>query len=190
MCEVCKRSDRATIEGALVSMTTGVTRVTIEEIAERFGVDIEELKAHALFHTPLVSAEDFNEKPGAEDDSESRGHGSLVRTMKLKEADMLAEVSNEYLVTLKAMGRRINNLLEGGSSDSDGELSENNKHMRAAKLLTKPMVELYLGLGSEIRQTVKVAAEVDRMLNGPKDGVTSGLVALADAIRGSDTPNG
>ena len=189
MCEICKRPDRATIEGALVSMTTGVTRTTVEEIAERFKLDVEQLKAHALFHTPLVSAEDFEKTPvDATTEETPASHGSLVRNMKLKEADMLAEVSNEYLVTLKAMGRRINSLLS--DSNTEDEEAAADKQLKTAKLLTKPMVELYLGLGSEIRQTVKTAAEVDRMLNGPKDGVSSGLVALADAIRGSDMSNG
>ena len=54
-----------------------------------------------------------------------------------------------------------------------------------AKMLTKPMTDLYIGLGGEIRQAVKTMSEVDRMLNGPEDTATSGLRALADAIRGS-----
>lgn len=144
--------------------------MTIEDIANRFDVDVEELKMHALFHTPLVSLDDLS-------DSENK-HNSLVRNMKLKEADMLAEVSAEYLVTLKAMGRHINSLLD--ASDCK---------VKVSTLLTKPMVEMYIGLGSEIRQTVKTAAEIDRMLNGPKDGATAGLQALAEAIRGSASTN-
>lgn len=196
MCDICKRADRAIIEGALVSMTTGATKFTIEEIAEKYELDVEELKAHALFHTPLVSAADLEGDstqatvPSEGDDADAR-HGSLVRNMKLKEADMLAEVSAEYLITLKAMGRRINSLLSDAPEDGESEdMPKADKQLKTAKLLTKPMVELYLGLGSEIRQTVKTAAEVDRMLNGPKDGVASGLTALAAAIRGSDISNG
>lgn len=196
MCDICKRADRAIIEGALVSMTTGATKFTIEEIAEKYKLDVEELKAHALFHTPLVSAADLEEDStqateASEGDDVDARHGSLVRNMKLKEADMLAEVSAEYLITLKAMGRRINSLLSDAPEDGEGEdVPKADKQLKTAKLLTKPMVELYLGLGSEIRQTVKTAAEVDRMLNGPKDSVASGLTALAAAIRGSDISNG
>ena len=196
MCDICKRADRAIIEGALVSMTTGATKFTIEEIAEKYELDVEELKAHALFHTPLVSAADLEKdsthatEASEGDDADAR-HGSLVRNMKLKEADMLAEVSAEYLITLKAMGRRINSLLSDAPEAGEGEdVPKADKQLKTAKLLTKPIVELYLGLGSEIRQTVKTAAEVDRMLNGPKDGVASGLTALAAAIRGSDISNG
>lgn len=171
MCTICDRLDRTTIENALISM---LPSMTIEDIANRFDVDVEELKMHALFHTPLVSLDDLS-------DSENK-HNSLVRSMKLKEADMLAEVSAEYLVTLKAMGRHINSLLDVSESAID-------RKVKVSTLLTKPMVEMYIGLGSEIRQTVKTAAEIDRMLNGPKDGATAGLQALAEAIRGSASTN-
>jgi hypothetical protein len=186
MCTICTRVDRADIENALVSMSVGAAKISIKDIADKFGVDEDELKTHALFHTPLVNSSDLMSAVRDLDDTENMEvHGSLVRAMKLKEADMLAAVSGEYLVTLKAMGRRINGLLNDFNDDSSS-----NQHLAVAKLLTKPMVELYLGLGGEIRQTVKTAAEVDRMLNGPKDGVTSSLAALADAIRGSDVLNG
>ena len=99
---------------------------------------------------------------------------------------MLAAVGQEYLVTLKTMGRRINKLAQVSSIDIEDE----EKQLKLAKLLTKPMVDLYVGLGGEIRQTVKTMAELDRMLNGPEDNLSSGLGALAAAIRGSDGLNG
>ena len=95
---------------------------------------------------------------------------------------MLAEVSAEYLVTLKAMGRRIGKLLK----TSDNDIDDENKQFMVSKMLTKPMVELYLGVGSEIRQTIRAAAEIERMLNGPQDPAGAGLAALAAAIRGSE----
>ncbi|MEG2479896.1 MAG: hypothetical protein RSA50_06460 [Mucinivorans sp.] len=106
---------------------------------------------------------------------------SLTRRMKLREADMLSAVSNEYLVTLKTMGRRINKLASVSSIDVEDE----DKQLRLARLLTKPMTDLYIGLGGEIRQTIKTMAELDRMLNGPEDENSSGLKALASAIRNS-----
>ena len=114
-------------------------------------------------------------------DAEAKVPTSLARKMKLREADVLATVNNEYLVTLKAMGRRINRLANVSSIDAEDEA----KKVELAKLLTKPMVDLYIGLGGEIRQNVRAMAEVDRMLNGPQDSSNNGLQALADAIRGS-----
>lgn len=202
-CKICNHSERAEIENAILSMTyadTAEGRVTIEEIAKEFNVDINELKTHALFHTPLVTKSDFEhaEQPVETDlcangellatgeiepdDAKPTGRDSLTRKMKLREADMLAVVNNEYLVTLKAMGRRLNKLAAVSSIDAEDE----DKQFMLSKLLTKPMVDLYIGLGSEIRQNVKVMAELERMLNGPQDSTGGGLLALAQAIRGSD----
>ena len=193
MCTICNHPDRAEIENAILSMTDGV-KTSIEVIAEQYGVSLSDLKMHALFHTPLVGAADIEELRDAEtlgDTEQNVAVGatprdSLTRRMKLREADLLAAVGNEYLVTMKTMGRRINKLAQVSEID----IEDNDRQLKLAKLLTKPMVDLYVGLGGEIRQTVKTMAELDRLLNGPEDSATSGLVALAKAIQGSDKLDG
>lgn len=178
-CRICSHADRAEIENAILNLTAdspsnGVS--SIEMIADQYSVPLDELKMHALFHTPLISCDDLDLT------DEQPQKTSLTRKMKLKEADMLASVSREYLVTLKTMGRRINKLAQTSSIDIEDE----DQQMKLAKLLTKPMVDLYIGLGGEIRQTVKTMAEVDRMLNGPEDTGSAGLVALANALNSSN----
>ena len=200
-CRICQHPDRAEIENAILSMTADAPpngANSIELIAEQYQVPLDELKMHALFHTPLVGAGDVEElreaamlttTSGDTEQTEvvrSAPRDSLTRRMKLREADMLAAVGNEYLVTLKTMGRRINKLAQVSSIDIEDE----EKQLKLAKLLTKPMVDLYVGLGGEIRQTVKTMAELDRILNGPEDSTASGLVALAKAIQGSDQSDG
>lgn len=203
-CKICNHPDRAEIENAILTMTADAPpneKNSIEQIAEQYKVDLDELKMHALFHTPLVGDVDVEplkqeEAPLASsgdsvmaDDAElgkAEPRDSLTRRMKLREADMLAAVGNEYLVTLKTMGRRINKLAQVSSIDIEDE----EKQLKLAKLLTKPMVDLYVGLGGEIRQTVKTMAELDRLLNGPEDSAATGLAALAQAIRRSDDLNG
>ena len=193
MCTICNHPDRAEIENAILSMTDGV-KTSIEVIAEQYDVSLSDLKMHALFHTPLVNAADIEELRDAETlgDTEQTvaarptPRDSLTRRMKLREADLLAAVGNEYLVTMKTMGRRINKLAQVSEID----IEDNDRQLKLAKLLTKPMVDLYVGLGGEIRQTVKTMAELDRLLNGPEDSATSGLVALAKAIQGSDKLDG
>ena len=186
MCTICNHPDRAEIENAILSMTDGV-KTSIEVIAEQYDVSLADLKMHALFHTPLVGAADIEELRDAGDTVLTEAErpaprDSLTRRMKLREADLLAAVGNEYLVTMKTMGRRINKLAQVSEID----IEDNDRQLKLAKLLTKPMVDLYVGLGGEIRQTVKTMAELDRLLNGPEDSTTSGLVALAKAIQGSD----
>ena len=51
--------------------------------------------------------------------------------------------------------------------------------------MTKGMVELYLGCGDNVRKTIKDIADINQILNGPKDDGLSGLGALAAAIAGS-----
>lgn len=183
MCSICNRSDRAEIENAILNISAE-SGLTVESIAEQYSLNIDELRNHALFHTPLVApcdivtpTTDLQLNP----DAEAKVPASLARKMKLREADILATVNNEYLVTLKAMGRRINRLANVSEIDAEDEA----KRVELAKLLTKPMVDLYIGLGGEIRQNVKAMAEVDRMLNGPQDSGSNGLMALAEAIKGS-----
>lgn len=205
-CKICNHPDRAEIENAILTMTADAPpneQNSIEKIAEQYKVPLDELKMHALFHTPLVGDGDIEElhaeggcdgdvcnipsfDPSVEQTPKAAPRDSLTRKMKLREADMLAAVGQEYLVTLKTMGRRINKLAQVSSIDIEDE----EKQLKLAKLLTKPMVDLYVGLGGEIRQTVKTMAELDRMLNGPEDNLSSGLGALAAAIRGSDGLNG
>ena len=185
MCKICNRSDRADIENAILNISVE-SGLTVESIADQYQVDVSELRNHALFHTPLVAPCDIVvPEPVADESQLPEGKTSLARKMKLREADILATMNNEYMVTLKAMGRRINRLASISEIDAEDEA----KRVELAKLLTKPMVDLYIGLGGEIRQNVKAMAEVDRMLNGPQDNGNNGLQALADAIRGSGGGN-
>lgn len=184
-CPICDREDRAEIENAILHMTSSGEGQTIEQIAAAFEVNLDQLKMHAMFHTPLVSVEDLEPQVEAAKQMTLEGfdevkvqRDSLTRKMRLRETDVLNEVTNEYLITLKAMGRRINNLIAGTDEDSA---------YRTSKLLTRPVVDLYIGLGGEIRQTVKTIADIERAINGPQNDASSGLRALADAIRGSDT---
>ena len=194
-CMICNHPKRDEIENALLTMVFDAppnASNSIEAIADQYKVSLEELKMHAMFHTPLVGDGDvasINQKTATVDNADGNvttSRDSLTRKIKLREADMLATVGREYLVTLKTMGRRINKLAQISSIDVEDE----EKQLKLAKLLTKPMVDLYIGLGGEIRQTVKTMAELDRMLNGPEDSAATGLAALAQAIRRSDDLNG
>lgn len=180
MCNICNRPDRSDIENAILAISTE-SGLTVDAIAEQYGCDLSDLRTHALFHTPLLASCDVEQfEPGAKK-TEREPRASLARKVKLREVDTLEAVNNEYMVTLKAMGRRINRLASPSSIDAE----DAEKRVELSKLLTKPMVDLYVGLGGEIRQNVRAMVEIDRALNGPQDNGSSGLQALADAIRGS-----
>lgn len=202
-CFICNHPDRGEIENAILQMTSAATpeeRVSLENIAEQFDLkgkdQYNQLKMHALFHMPLVTKHDlevaaadlsdhFAEgavvKETPESSTYTEGRMSMAQKLKLHEADMLTAVNHEYLVTLKAMGRRLNKLAHTSSIDDEDQ----EQTLKISKWMTKPMVDLYLGLGAEIRKNVATLAEVDRALNGPQDSAASGLAALASAIRNS-----
>lgn len=187
-CKICSHPERAEIENAILALTTSGYGA-IGDIATQYDVPLDELKMHAMFHTPLVSDADIkaielrtgSKESEPEIEPDRPRNDSLTRKMGLREASILAAVANEYLVTMKTMGRRINRMVQVAPDEEDQA-----KQLALAKMLTKPMVDLYIGMGSEIRQTVKTMGELDRMLNGPEDSANSGLAALAAAIRKSD----
>lgn len=160
VCKICTHPQRAEIEAAILRISPTDPSVSMDSIAEEYGVEVTDIKKHALLHTALGMSPEDSE--------------SIARKLKLRESDMLTEVAVEYLVTLKGVGRRLNRYI------AEGEDS-----VRFEKMLTKPVVDMYLGLGSEIRQTVKAIADIDHLMNGPKEDNTSGLAALAAAINAS-----
>lgn len=162
-CSICSHPKRAEIEKAILRISTDNPALTMEQIAEEYDLGITEIRKHAVLHQSL------NVDPVAL----AEGCETLARRAKIREASILEDVVIEYYGSLKNLGTKINRL----TTDQD--------ETKFTKLLTKPVVDMYLGLGSEIRQTVNAMAELDRILNGPKDDNASGLAALASAIAAS-----
>ena len=116
-CAVCTHDKRVEIDTALLKMTPESGTLTLERIAEAYDVTIEDLQEHALFHTS------FNCEPDGD---------SIVRQIKMREADMLSSMAVDQLTTMKAVGKRIRRFVE--SSDEED--------IRFEKMLTKPVVDL------------------------------------------------
>lgn len=161
-CPICEHEKRFEIEQAILHISQ---TCTIESIADVYDVSVQAIKEHAILHNTV------GDICGFDSDGEV---SSLAKQVKQKEAAMVAEVMSEYLVTLKNVGRRINRFAFSEVDD-----------VRFEKLLNKPIVDLYLGLGSEIRQTAKTLADINQILNGPQDNGSAGLVALSWAIKES-----
>lgn len=164
-CSICTHPQRYQIENAILQISKENPEFTVEKIAQDYDVSVTDLRVHALMHTPIaISSEQENQVP------------SLARQIKLREADALNAVINEYLVTLKAIGNGIKEL---ASSDPAGAT--------LARTLTKPVADTYINLGGEIRQSVKALAELNQALNGKPDGSLSSLEALVLALHGKDS---
>lgn len=148
-CNICEHPQREDIEDLLKEA------VPIEEVADRYELDLDELKEHVLFHNSVENPQE-----------------SIARNIRKREADLLADVAESYRKTFISIGVRVNQIVEDPDAASTAKLS-------------KQLVDLYLGVGKEIRDTVKAIVEMDQLLNGPKDENVTGLMALAEAIRGS-----
>lgn len=171
-CAVCEHEQRVEIEKAIKEVL--VQGGNLRTVADRFGVDVDSLKQHAL-----MCEESF--QPNEEQPTGATERDSIARKLKLAEADMLTDVAEEYKKTMLVAGTAIRNLLEG----KDAGFDELDPDVKTAKCLTKPLVDLYTGSGDGVRQTVKALGDLDRTLNGETDTGSAGLNALAAAIVGS-----
>lgn len=158
-CPVCNHEHREAIEHAMFMMTPENASLSIESVAEEFDVAIEDLQRHMLFHSPYGT-------PKSSD--------SIVRRVKMQEVDLLGETALEYASTLRSVGARVRGMM---SDPEDPKAFE--------KRLSKSITDLYLGCGDTLQKTVRAMADIDNLLNGPKDDGVSGLAALAQALQRS-----
>lgn len=165
-CKICNHPNRDEIEAILYRMTPKNADDLLMQISDAYDIDIEEMQRHAMFHACM-------------DLSPQGEETSIVRQIKLRETDLLAQCAKEYADTLALVGTRIRSKARR-ESDADG-LDDT----RFERSMTKSLVELYLGCGDNVRKTVKDITDINQILNGPKDDGLSGLGALAAAIAGS-----
>ena len=202
-CPICRHPERAEIERMVLSMSASNPSLTLDAIADAFGISVRELRVHTLMHTPLAldfSAEaetalidDFKLRAGQPlaESTSTQGADSVSHTGQLtprqrltdridmREGDMLLAAANEMLTTLTTLGRRIKSYAGDGSEGSD---------QRLAAFCSNAMVNLYVGASSELRKSIQAINELNTSLNGAADSGSEGLKALAAALAGSYTP--
>ena len=202
-CPICRHPERAEIERMVLSMSASNPSLTLDAIADAFGISVRELRVHTLMHTPLAldfSAEaetalidDFKLRAGQPlaESTSTQGADSVSHTGQLtprqrltdridmREGDMLLAAANEMLTTLTTLGRRIKSYAGDGSEGSD---------QRLAAFCSNAMVNLYVGASSELRKSIQAINELNTSLNGAADSGFEGLKALAAALAGSYTP--
>ena len=204
-CPICRHPERAEIERMVLSMSASNPSLTLDVIADAFGISVRELRVHTLMHTPLAldfSAEaetalidDFKLRAGQPlaESTSTQGADSVSNTpsgqltprqrltdrIDMREGDMLLAAANEMLTTLTTLGRRIKSYAGDGSEGSD---------QRLAAFCSNAMVNLYVGASSELRKSIQAINELNTSLNGAADSGSEGLKALAAALAGSYTP--
>jgi hypothetical protein len=162
-CSICNHPQRQAIEEMLLVSNYGNETMTIPEIANKFKVSVQDLQVHALMHTPLVQLEG------------SEVGDSIASTVKKREANLLSAMADEYYVTLRALGKNIRTVMA-------------NDELGGAKLITKPMTDLYIGVGVNLRQTLESIVTMNQKVNGEQDSGVKALADIVNAIRGSSNP--
>lgn len=165
-CPVCAHPMREEIEAILLRLTPKNGEEVMDKISNAFDLDLGDIQRHAMFHACM-------------DLSPVGEETSIVRQIKLRETDLLAQCAKDYADTMTLVGSRIRQRARN-ESDSGGM-----DDIRFERAMTKSLVELYLGCGDNVRKTIKDIADINQILNGPKDDGLSGLGALAAAIAGS-----
>ena len=158
-CVVCEHALRENIERVLFRAAKNKEQdgLTLEQISAEFDVPVEDLRRHAIFHSAL----------GSED--------SLVRQIHMREADLLAETVMDNAMTMKAVGARLRDSMNDNDPDS----------VQFERRASKSVVDLYVGASEGVRKGVAAIADINQLLNGPKDDGLSGLTALANVLHGS-----
>ena len=158
-CTVCGHALRENIERVLFRAAKNKEQggLTLEQISAEFDVPVEDLRRHAIFHSAL----------GSED--------SLVRQIHMREADLLAETVMDNAMTMKAVGARLRDSMNDNDPDS----------VQFERRASKSVVDLYVGASEGVRKGVAAIADINQLLNGPKDDGLSGLTALANVLHGS-----
>lgn len=163
VCPICDHPYRSQIERALMD------GVSLEKIMETYNSDTysapefkftkDQLRIHSVCHIAMPSQDDVKE--------------SIADKLALKEADMLIISCKEYMTTLQHLGSVINTKL---SQIQTGEAETRIE-------LTKPMVDLYLGTGAQIRDTVQMMTEAYAEMNADDAQFSrSGLTVLSNAL--------
>lgn len=163
-CVICNHEHRREIEECLMLRSygnSGEVETNLGKIAEDFGVSVRDLQVHALMHTPL------QEVLQCSDPMES-----IAGAVKKREANILSEVALEYMHTLRVVGKDIRETVA-------------DKNAGGAKLVTKQMVDLYIGAGSGACKAVESMVAMNQALNGEQGGGANVLLDVVKAIRGS-----
>lgn len=153
-CSVCSDTLRSEIE---LKVLEGVS---LEQIVGEYDVTLVDLTTHVLFHS------DMGRITNTED--------SLVKKLKLKEAEVLRTVYQNYLVTLTNLGFYINTKINSmGPNDT------------VDKIVGRSTVDLYLGTGGQVRDTVRLLMDMDKNVNGEGDSGFDVIRDLIGAVRRS-----
>ena len=190
-CTVCEHPNRVDIDTALLSGQP------INKVGVFYGVASKHIIAHKELCSPyLATQDDFNqmvqnevyeiletENINTSQSATPKKPASFGAQLGLRETDILVSSINQMLIMQTSLGREINKFLTNMDTP-EGLLAQQ-------KFLRKPVMDAYVLVGSEIRQSVKTLADIQAMLVKPeaaKDPFEA-MKALSLAIAGANRQN-
>lgn len=156
-CRICAHPKREEIEKELLrARGTAALDDKIREASKKFNVSAIDLKVHLLMHCSVME--------------EAKDAASMADKIKMNEADTLRETIKNYLVTLTNTGTKLNDILEEGDD------------AQTLRMIQKPIVDLYLGCGAEIRGTVDALIRLNAAVNGNENTANNSLKLLVEQL--------
>lgn len=174
-CVICNHPERDNIDSAFLINTP------IEVIAEHYNLPIEDLSKHqAKCANFTMSMDEFDamvKKEVSLSSSPSEAHNlthpeSLQRQINLREADYLTAVLQEYMITLKSTGREIQRSIK----------MAHDMQMPLKHALGQSIVDLYLGTGGEVRQTIKTLSDIGKQIRDAELGDSLGVAGVPQVV--------
>lgn len=170
-CNICNHHQRREIEDYILAVDTPGFQMSLNDVAVQFGVSLQDLQVHALMHTPLIRLEEIPEEEA------DNNITSIAASLKKQEAGILYAVAEEYFHTFKQTGKEIRQRLAPARDMTDPDAA-------IKKMLPKEMVDLYIGAGNNIRQTVNSIVDMNQKVNGESDPALDALKSLVTAVAG------
>lgn len=159
-CRICSHPKRAEIEDKLMSARgTEELDTVIDQVSKEYKLSKIDLKVHMTLHCTVME--------------DAKDAVSMADKIKMNEADTLRETIKNYLVTLTNTGTKLNDILEDGDD------------AQTLRMIQKPIVDLYLGCGAEIRGTVEALIKLNAAVNGNESTATNSLRLLIETLNKS-----
>ena len=213
-CMICRHPERAEIERLVLSMSASNPTLTLDAIADAYGLSVKELRVHTLMHTPLALDFSAEAESALIDGFKLRAGQPLTESTSAQGADSVSQNNQSVSADGAAAGQitpkqRLTDKIDMREGDmllaaanemlttlnvlgrriksyaSDGS---DGSDQRLITFCSNAMVNLYIGTSTELRKNIQAINELNSSINGAADAGSEGLKALAAAIAGSAAP--
>ena len=216
-CMICRHPERAEIERLVLSMSASNPTLTLDAIADAYGISVKELRVHTLMHTPLALDFSAEAESALIDNFKLRAGQPLTESTSAQGADSVSQ-NNQSVSAAGAAGAAAGHITPKQRLADKIDMREGDMLLAAAnemlttlnvlgrriksyasdgsdgsdqRLITfcsNAMVNLYIGTSTELRKNIQAINELNSSINGAADAGSEGLKALAAAIAGSAAP--